>query len=195
MCEQICTAPDYVLIPRAAQDEFVNKLQEVCVFRTSVAIHILSAYADYRYKSFYSEDVSESDSYTRIVSQAHAARIKRYIDNTRGKVVIGGQVDVEKRFVAPTVIKDVPFDDSTMEEYVLLPLGLIVAHHDPGRYLVLFYQSFLSTISTKLSNSSIPSQFPALQSSLFLYSFSPKGTSVVPLRVHQGFRTESESLQ
>lgn len=113
-----------MLIPRAAQDEFVSKLQEVYVFRTPVAIHILSAHVNDRYKSFYSEDISESDSYTRIVSQAHAARIKRYIDNTRGKVVIGGQVDVEKRFVAPTVIKDVPFDDSTMEEYVLLPLWL-----------------------------------------------------------------------
>ena len=68
------------------------------------------------YESFYPDGPEKSDSFSRIVSQAHAARIKRYIDETKGTVVLGGTVDVETRFVAPTVVKDVPFDDSTMQE-------------------------------------------------------------------------------
>ncbi|KIP07205.1 hypothetical protein PHLGIDRAFT_71410 [Phlebiopsis gigantea 11061_1 CR5-6] len=108
---QVCTAPDYVLIPREAQDAFVKELQEA-------------------YKSFYAEDVAKSDSYSRIVSQAHAARIKRYIDETKGKVVIGGAVDVETRFVAPTVVRDVSFDDSTMEDEIFGPLLPIIPVRD-----------------------------------------------------------------
>ena len=48
-------------------------------------------------------------------------RIKRYLDNTKGKVVLGGQVDIQKKYVAPTVVRDVPVNDSLMEEYVGLP--------------------------------------------------------------------------
>ena len=47
-----------------------------------------------------------------------AKRLKRYIDETKGKIVFGGQADVEKKYVAPTVVKDVPLDDALMEEYV-----------------------------------------------------------------------------
>ena len=43
-------------------------------------------------------------------------RIKRYLDNTKGKVVLGGQVDIQKKYVAPTVVRDVPVNDSLMEE-------------------------------------------------------------------------------
>ena len=68
------------------------------------------------YKSFYPTDPASSDSFARIVSQAHTSRIKRIIDNTKGKIVVGGEVDLETRYVAPTIIKDVPVDDSTMEE-------------------------------------------------------------------------------
>ncbi|KAF7789724.1 hypothetical protein EIP86_000670 [Pleurotus ostreatoroseus] len=98
---QVCVTPDYALIPRAAQDAFLKACQEV-------------------YKSFYGDDPSESDSFARIVSEAHTMRIKRYLDDTKGKVVLGGQVDIQKKYVAPTVVRDVPVNDSLMEEYVLL---------------------------------------------------------------------------
>ena len=71
------------------------------------------------YKTFYPEDPATSNSFSRIVSEAHATRIKNYIDNTKGTVVVGGEVDVTKRYIAPTIIKDVPVGDSTMEEWVL----------------------------------------------------------------------------
>ena len=54
-----------------------------------------------------------------MVSEAHTARIKRYIDETKGKIVFGGAADAEKRYVAPTVVRDVPADDSLMEEFVV----------------------------------------------------------------------------
>ncbi|GJE85335.1 NAD-aldehyde dehydrogenase [Phanerochaete sordida] len=104
---QVCVAPDYVLVPREAQDALVDALVET-------------------YKSFYPEDPAKSESFSRIVTQAHTTRIKRIIDGTRGKVVVGGEVDVEERYVAPTIIRDVPLDDTTMEDEIFGPVLPIV---------------------------------------------------------------------
>jgi aldehyde dehydrogenase (NAD+) len=38
------------------------------------------------------------------------------LDNTKGTVVIGGEVDEETKFIAPTVVKNVKGDDSLMSE-------------------------------------------------------------------------------
>ncbi|KAJ3558601.1 hypothetical protein NM688_g822 [Phlebia brevispora] len=108
---QLCVAPDYALVPRAAQDAFLDACQEV-------------------YKSFYPVDPSSSDSFSRIVSEAHTKRIKRYIDETKGKVVVGGQADVEKRYIAPTIVKDVPLDDSLMEDEIFGPVLPVVPVND-----------------------------------------------------------------
>ncbi|EKM57674.1 uncharacterized protein PHACADRAFT_251452 [Phanerochaete carnosa HHB-10118-sp] len=109
---QTCVAPDYVLVPREAQDALVNELMEV-------------------YQTFYPEgDPATSASFSRIVSQAHTTRIKRLIDGTKGTVVVGGTVDVEKRYIAPTIIRDVPVDDSTMDEEIFGPVLPIVPVRD-----------------------------------------------------------------
>ena len=64
------------------------------------------------------ESTLTSGTHSRIVSEAHTKRIKSYIDETRGKVVFGGQAIIEKKWIAPTIIRDVDADDSTMQEYV-----------------------------------------------------------------------------
>ena len=43
-------------------------------------------------------------------------RIKGLLDNTRGTVILGGETDIGDRYIAPTVVKDVPGDDSLMSE-------------------------------------------------------------------------------
>ncbi len=72
----------------------------------------------YSYASFYPDGPESSESLSRIVSQKHAARIKGLLDATKGTIILGGQVDVEKRFVAPTIVNNVPADDSLMSESV-----------------------------------------------------------------------------
>ena len=69
-----------------------------------------------RYHSFYPEGPKESASLSRIVNEAHTERIKSLLDNTTGSIVLGGDIDVEKRYVAPTVVRDVKGDDSLMSE-------------------------------------------------------------------------------
>ncbi|KAI0667920.1 aldehyde dehydrogenase [Trametes maxima] len=108
---QICLAPEYVLVPEAFQDTLVEALKEA-------------------YNTFYPDGPEKSDSISRIVSEAHTTRIKRLVDETKGKVILGGQADVSKRYIAPTVVRDVPSDDSLMSDEIFGPVLPLVPVKD-----------------------------------------------------------------
>ena len=102
---QICLAPEYVLVPAHFQDALVGALKEA-------------------YEAFYpggAGGARESESFSRIVTEGHARRIKGMLDATGGTVVCGGETDVEKRYVAPTIVRDVKEGDSLLSECVLVP--------------------------------------------------------------------------
>ncbi len=111
---QICLAPEYVLVPAHFQDALVDALKE--------------AYAE-----FYPDGPAQSDSFSRIVTSAHAARIKKMVDETRGTVVVGGEADVEKRYIAPTIVRDVKAGDSLLSECVFCSLVGDAVLTDSGR--------------------------------------------------------------
>lgn len=100
-CGQICVSPDYVLIPHEAQDRFAAELENA-------------------YHSFFPDGIVKSEMYARMVSVEHAKRVKKYLDDSKGTLVFGGDTDVEAKYVGLTVLKDVSLDDSTMQEYVVL---------------------------------------------------------------------------
>lgn len=93
---QICVAPDYVLIPREKQDEFVAELKK-------------------HHDDFFPEGTLRSKSFGRIVSAAHHERLVRVLNGTQGKIVLGGHSDELKGFEA-TIVRDVQGNDSLMEE-------------------------------------------------------------------------------
>lgn len=78
------------------------------------------------YKSFYPDGPLKSDSYSRIVSDAHFKRVKGLLDNTKGTVVLGGETDAAQRFIAPTIVRDVTPDDSLMSEEIFGPILPII---------------------------------------------------------------------
>ena len=106
---QTCVAPDYILVPRDFQDTFVNALKEA-------------------YEEFYpdSKRAAAPDSYSRIVTPQAFNRIKGLLDNTDGKIAIGGNVNAEDKFIEPTIVKDVGASDSLMSEEIFGPVLPIV---------------------------------------------------------------------
>ncbi|KAI0788166.1 Aldehyde/histidinol dehydrogenase [Fomes fomentarius] len=60
----------------------------------------------------------------------HAARIQGLLDKTKGDIICGGQVNVEMRYVAPTIVNNVTAEDALMAEEIFGPVLLIVLVFD-----------------------------------------------------------------
>lgn len=53
----------------------------------------------------------------QIITKDHTLRLKSYLDEDhRGKVLIGGRVDVDKKFIEPTVVDQPRLDSLLMRE-------------------------------------------------------------------------------
>ncbi|KAL4245409.1 Aldehyde dehydrogenase [Abortiporus biennis] len=108
---QICLSPDYVLVPRQIEQKFIDE-----------CIAVL--------QEFYPEGARTSESYCRIVTEQHTKRIQHLLADTKGDIVFGGEIDVEGKYVAPTLVKNVPKDDSLMSEELFAPILPIIAIDD-----------------------------------------------------------------
>jgi acyl-CoA reductase-like NAD-dependent aldehyde dehydrogenase len=93
---QICVSPDYILVPREKQDELVSCFKQ-------------------QIREFYPEGALNSQSFGRMVSEAHFNRIKGLLQRTKGEIVFGGGTN-DKRGIEPTIVKNVTGDDVLMEE-------------------------------------------------------------------------------
>jgi aldehyde dehydrogenase (NAD+) len=98
---QTCVAPDYVLVHERCEDELIVAL--------GVAI-----------ESFYGEDPSASPDYARIVNRRHWERLCALLAD--GDVVIGGEVDASRCYIAPTVLRNVSADSAIMKEEIFGPI-------------------------------------------------------------------------
>ena len=68
------------------------------------------------YASFYPQGPAKSDSYSRIISDVAFNRLKNLIDNTNGKIILGGEYHAPSKFIAPTIVTGVKLDDILMKE-------------------------------------------------------------------------------
>lgn len=98
---QTCIAPDYVLVARGLEDRFVE------LVRRSVF-------------DFYGPDPKASPDYARIVNGGHFDRLVGLLES--GTPVVGGEHDATARFIAPTVLRDVPPESPAMQEEIFGPI-------------------------------------------------------------------------
>ncbi len=98
---QTCVAPDYLLVQDSIKAEFQT--------------HLKSAV-----QQLYGEDPSKSDDFTRIINDAHFDRLASLLNN--GSVVIGGQTDASQRYIAPTILENITWDDPIMKDEIFGPI-------------------------------------------------------------------------
>lgn len=98
---QTCIAPDYVLVTRAVEEQFVE--------------HVRRAVFD-----FYGPDPKSSPDYGRIVSKSHLQRLVGLLDG--GTPTIGGTSDKSERYLAPTVLQQVQRDAPVMHDEIFGPI-------------------------------------------------------------------------
>uniref|UniRef100_A0AAQ6APU8 Aldehyde dehydrogenase n=1 Tax=Amphiprion ocellaris TaxID=80972 RepID=A0AAQ6APU8_AMPOC len=108
-CGQTCIAPDYILCEPCIQGRVVE-----CIRQTLL--------------EFYGADPKCSPDYGRIINQRHFNRIMGLMEGYTP--VVGGQSDSSQRYIAPTVLKDVPPQSRLMQEEIFGPLLPIVTVSD-----------------------------------------------------------------
>ncbi|TFK50470.1 aldehyde dehydrogenase [Heliocybe sulcata] len=108
---QLCVTPDYVLVPRHKKAELIAGFEKAN-------------------KAFWPDGALAPTSHIgKIVNPGHHTRLTSMLKNTKGKIVIGGQIEGDKR-IAPTIVDDVPLDDVLMEDELFGPILPIVPVDD-----------------------------------------------------------------
>ncbi|PYH87477.1 aldehyde dehydrogenase [Aspergillus ellipticus CBS 707.79] len=100
---QLCTSQNYLLVERPLVDAVVEEFQNA-------------------YKEFYPQGAKGSEDFSHIIDADSFHRIKGMIDNTKGKIVMGGTMDEEELFIEPTVVIVASVDDSMITQESFGPL-------------------------------------------------------------------------
>ncbi len=104
---QTCIAPDYILVHEKIKDEFISKAK---------------TFIDEQAYSF------ERGNYVQIINERNMQRLEKLIDPE--KVVYGGEINHEERYISPTLMDNVSFDDPIMQEEIFGPILPIIAYSD-----------------------------------------------------------------
>lgn len=100
---------------------------QVCVSQncTFVDREILPAFVDEMknaLKEFYPNGVRNSPDYGRIVNQRQFQRLKKMLDSSNGKILLGGTMDESDLFIEPTVVQVNDINDSLVSDESFGPL-------------------------------------------------------------------------
>lgn len=106
---QTCVAPDYVMVKSQMKQALLDEMKKVV-------------------REFYGEDPKQSPDFARIITDRHFERVKSLID--RDKVFVGGDTDAKSRYIAPTILNNVSFDDAVMQEEIFGPLLPVIEYDD-----------------------------------------------------------------
>lgn len=103
---QVCLSQNYVLIEKDLVPTFIEHLKQT-------------------YKEMFPNGAKASPDLGRIINQRHFLRLKKMLDDTKGKIVVGGGVDEAEKFIEPTVVLVDSVDDSMMQEESFGPIWSI----------------------------------------------------------------------
>ncbi len=103
---QTCIAPDYLLVDKKVKGDLIRHLKATL-------------------EAFYPDP---EKSLGRIINDKHFERIVSLIDED--KVVYGGEYDKKSRYIAPTILDGITFEDAVMQEEIFGPLLPIIAYED-----------------------------------------------------------------
>ncbi len=98
---QTCISPDHALVHADVYEAFID----------AFAQHV---------KTFFGEDPQQSPHFARIINARRFAVLKEHLSH--GTVRVGGQHDAADKYIAPTLLTDVPLDALPMREEIFGPI-------------------------------------------------------------------------
>lgn len=106
---QTCIAPDYILIHSEVKESFIAAFKK--------HLHAL-----------HGSDVKQSSHYVRMVNDKAFSRVSSYLQ--QGRIVVGGNIDAEERYIEPTLLDDVSLDAPVMTEEIFGPIFPMITLDD-----------------------------------------------------------------
>lgn len=102
---QTCVAPDYLLVEESIQEQFLEMLRKYI--------------KEFKYGP-------DSEQYTQIINQRNFQRLTKLINHK--KIYFGGNFEEEKRYIEPTILNNVDWEDEIMQEEIFGPLLPVISY-------------------------------------------------------------------
>jgi len=102
---QTCVAPDYLYV----QENIKPKFLEILI-------------AEIKKRNYH----ENAEHYCKIINERNFDRLEKIID--KEKIVFGGETNREKRYISPTVLDNVSWEDAVMQEEIFGPILPILTY-------------------------------------------------------------------
>ena len=100
---QVCISQNYTLIDNEVFDRFVSELRKAM-------------------KEYYPNGTRNTEDFGRLVNNRQWQRVKKMLDDSQGRILMGGDTDESDRYIEPTVVQISSLTDSLMVEESFGPL-------------------------------------------------------------------------
>src|SRR6202163_4721811 len=104
---QWCTSPGYAYVHEAVAEQFVAEAKKALV-------------------ELYGDDPKSNPDYSRIINSRAVSRLASLVDPA--KVIAGGKSDPEARYLDPTILYPVTWDDTAMKDEIFGPILPILTY-------------------------------------------------------------------
>ncbi|SLM41424.1 fatty aldehyde dehydrogenase [Lasallia pustulata] len=108
---QVCLSQNYILVDKEVLPGFLAELRKAM-------------------QEFYPDGAKASPDYGRIINERQWRRLKNMIDESKGKILMGGTMDEADKFMEPTVIQVDDLNDSLIKDESFGPLIPILPVED-----------------------------------------------------------------
>jgi len=106
---QTCIGPDYLYVHDAVAKSLIAAIKN-------------------NIEKFFTKNPSLNEDYPRIINQHHFNRLTALMKN--GSILSGGKTDATQRFIEPTMIGNITWQDPVMREEIFGPLFPVLTYND-----------------------------------------------------------------
>lgn len=106
---QTCVAPDYILVHKNIEEQFLKELKD-----------------EINKQYIFFDGIPEN--YLQIINDKNFNRLVELID--KEKIYCGGETEKENRFISPTVLQNISFEDEIMKDEIFGPILPVISFSD-----------------------------------------------------------------
>ena len=104
---QICVCCDHVFVPKELKEEFCQEVKK-------------------NFIEFFGENQMMHEQYPRMITKQATQKMKEIIE--KSDVYYGGDVDIDTKYVQPTILQNVTIDDLVMQEEIFGPILPVIEY-------------------------------------------------------------------